>query len=236
MGEWQKRGGLLGAAAVLALAQDGPSAGATTPAPVRRPAVGIFVKFEKRSHEGALTPLRKAVNRIFRPTGVDLRWHILDPDVRQPQSDRVVIVEMLGSCTPWRNDYMAAEPERRPLGWTRLEDGEVMPFATVDCDQIALALLAEPRRTPNHEAIHGKYWNLMARVLAHELMHALLRTAEHFGTDCTRSPLRAYGLYVPAQLQPSEVAALRQLGVRSRGDALADGKPRATDKRPASGQ
>jgi len=55
------------------------------------------------------------------------------------------------------------------------------------------------------------YWRLVGRVMAHELMHALLRRPGHDNTDCARPVIAAYDLHVEPRLHPSEIAALRNL-------------------------
>ena len=204
----------------------------TAAAAAQCPRVGVYLKFEKPVFDKAARTLGKAVEQIFAPAGVELHWQLLDG--RQPpgEFDRAVVIEMRGSCTPWRQQEPPAGSERLTLGWTRIEDGAVIPFCMVDCDAIARSLARPSSMTGGAAGAYTRYWQLAARVLAHELMHALLRSAEHYSSDCLRSPLRAVDLASPARLKPAETAALRRIGLAA--PPILAGKPE--DKRPAGAQ
>ncbi len=184
------------------------------------PTVGILVKFERRPPSIFSKMLQHQVKAIFRPSGLDLEWEILGEKKLPSTYDRVVIVEMRGFCNPNRfQEPREARDQKAPLGWTMVNDGEVLPYAVVDCDRIRQVLSGANRRSTDFPS-PAVYYRLAGRVLAHELMHVLLRTSEHHQSDCMRSPLRATDLEAEPRLQPSEIAALRQI-MRTRGETLA---------------
>jgi len=170
--------------------------------------------------------LQHQVGAIFHPSVLDLRWEMLKCN-RQPGSyDRVVVIEMRGVCDPNQSKRPEPGPDAKVhLGWTMVNDGEVLPYAVVDCDQITRVLSGAPRRGTDFAFsamynFRAMYNRLASRVLAHELMHVLLRTSEHHQSDCMRSPLRPIDLETEPRLQPSEIAALRRI-MRARGETLA---------------
>ncbi len=194
------------------------------------PTVGVLLKFDRKPTPGFVKQLQKEVAGIFQPTGLDLRWEILDGKHGSKTYNRVVMIEMRGRCTPFR--AVEATPQGGTpegglsLGWTLIGNGEVLPFAVVSCDQIAVAMANMRAQMPNRQVFPSMYTRLAGRVVAHELMHTLLRTPEHHASDATRSPLHPADLDVQAQLRPEEVTALRGIA-RSQAPTLAQGEKKA---------
>lgn len=201
------------------------SAGVAQAAPVSPqflpPTVGILVKFNGKHSSGFLRALQNQVGGIFRPTGLELRWEVLGGNKRPGTYDRVVIIEMRGSCDlyPPYNPPDLSEPNLK-LGWTIVNNGEVLPYAVVDCDRIAGVVSRARLQFLTLSPPPAVYARLASRVVAHELMHVLLRTSDHDRTDCTRSPLKATDLPIEPRLAAKEIAALRQIG-RTRRETVA---------------
>ncbi len=184
------------------------------------PRVGVLVRFERRPSSLFVKVLQQQVDAIFRPSGLDLQWETLSQNKQPGSYDRVVIVEMRGVCNPnWPTAPGQSLDSNVPLGWAMVNDGEVLPYTVVDCHQIA-RVIADRHHDSTRLTSFATYTRLASRVLAHELMHALLRTAEHHQSDCMRSPLRPSDLEVEPRLQPKEIAALKGI-MRPRGEALA---------------
>ncbi|MBI3666009.1 MAG: hypothetical protein HY236_07260, partial [Acidobacteria bacterium] len=142
-----------------------------------------------------------------------LLWELPDGKAQLPVGVPVAIIELRGDCNSRPPNTRAnGEAKNLPLGWTLVEEGEVMPYSVVDCDRISGTFAAWFNRAAESPARVGMYWRLMGRVAAHELMHALLRTTEHGRTDATRARVRSGDLLFGARLEPEEVAALRRLG------------------------
>jgi len=191
------------------------------PSELRPLSVGVMLKFDHQPAPAFLKQLQKDVAAIFRPAGLDLRWEVLVPGRKPSTYDRVVVLELRGYCSALRPLNSDPAPEGSlPLGWTLISNGEVIPFAVVSCDHMVWALAQPQLRSRNRQLLPAVYNRLASRVVAHELMHTLLRTADHHDGDCTRSPLRDVDLAGVARLTPDEVAALRQIG-RPEGTALA---------------
>ena len=175
--------------------------------------VGVMLRFERKPSDHFLKQMESEVDGIFQPTGLTVAWEVLDGKHRPGAYSRVVIVEMRGRCsTP---EPAEAEPGALRLGWTIVNDGEVSPFAVVDCDQVGRAINSAHSAVFRRNLIFAQYVRLAGRVLAHELMHALLKTTDHHETDIARSPLRAADLQIGARLTSQEVAALRDIGRNS---------------------
>jgi hypothetical protein len=186
------------------------------------PSVGIVLTWEYQPAEDFLKLLRREVEHIFRPSGLTLRWELS----RRRQSgvyDRVVVVKLQGRCSAQRvSDFRDGSlVNGSPLGRTYVMDGEVIPHAEVDCDQVARALAEMRARLASHLLIANLHARLAGRVLGHEMMHILLETREHDAADFTRASLRLEDLQVGARLRPAQIAALQRIGKGTSGISLA---------------
>ena len=189
--------------------------------------VGVMVWFEQPPQKDFLQQLRREVEEIFRPSGLDLTWELRDGK-RQPGAyDRVVLLDFRGKCGSNRLDITHAASAAQPrLGGTMVHNGEVIPFAMVDCENMAAVVRSMHTQVAGKLLLPGIYNRLAGRVAAHELMHVLLRTTDHRSTDCMRPFLRATDLQFAARLTPAEIAALRLAGRASPSPTLAQGTHR----------
>jgi hypothetical protein len=107
----------------------------------------------------------------------------------RPTTDSaLVVLELRGVCTAG-----SVPGKSGPLASTALSNGQVIPFASVDCTALsgvlASALAAEaPARG---DFLYGR---AMARLVAHELYHVLAKTTSHTPTGLTRACLHAKDL------------------------------------------
>jgi hypothetical protein len=87
-----------------------------------------------------------------------------------------VVLTFHGHCDA--QPQMLIPPQSAGLGWTHLSDGEILPFAEVDCDRMRALMQNNLFRlaAAGRAAAFGR---AMARVTAHELYHVLARTMRH---------------------------------------------------------
>ena len=177
------------------------------------PTVGVMLSFQHRPSASYVKRIQGDVEDIFRPSQLDLRWEILDDGAQPGSYSRAVVIEFRGRCGFGRVAEVVPHAEPYPkLGWTVLNDGEVLPHATIDCDQIAAVTAAARSVVPARQTLPTLYHRLTVRVLAHELMHTLLRSADHNNSDCLKTPLRPEDLRAPARLSDHNLQALREVG------------------------
>jgi len=236
-------GPLLLVASLAALGQQKESAGmvsAALPESILMPppSVGVLLRFERKPGSGFVKDLRREVEAIFRPAGLDMHWEVLDQRTQPKTYDRIVVVEMRGACNLGLiNQAGGPAQERSRLGSTRVQEGEVLPFSMVDCDQIARAVWNSRGNATGRLLLPVTYRRLTGRVMAHELLHALLRTRDHRESDCARAMLITSDLPQQARLVSSEVAALRRIGLATLPSALAEGpKPGGPGRPRGAGQ
>lgn len=185
------------------------------------PTVGVMLSFEHQPPRHYLQQIQRDVAQIFRPSRLDLHWQVMQEGVQPDSYSRAVVVEVRGRCGFGRVGELTPshEPHVR-LGWTAVSDGEVIPHVTMDCDQIAATIAGARTQGFQRGTLPELYHRLTTRVLAHELLHALLRSADHNSSDCLKSRLRLVDLWAPARLNAHNLQALRDVG-RTRAPALA---------------
>jgi hypothetical protein len=204
--------------AALALLLSAASLSAASPCPdLPVPTVGVLLRFDRPPQRGFVNELRLTVEQIFQPAGLAFRWAVAPPE-KEVCGHRTVLIDLHGFCGPaLLRDAGDLEPLRElPLGWTFVVGGEVMPNSMVDCDRITRATLQIGLARSHREWRNLLYVRLAGQVMAHELMHALLRISDHDGADLTRSPLRLDDLRPLPRLTPGQITALRQIGPRAR--------------------
>ncbi len=173
------------------------------------PRVGVLLQFEKPAAPGFLKPLEQEVGKTFRAAGIDVRWEVLSPQKRVGTYDRVIIAQMRGACGFPRVATVTEAPDLRArLGWTMVNEGDVIPHSVIDCEQIARVVAQWRRQGARHATIPALYYRLASRVLTHEMMHVLLKTPDHDHADFTRSPLRSSDFDLVPKLNREQIAAL----------------------------
>jgi hypothetical protein len=101
-------------------------------------------------------------------SGLRLDWRNRDDNAASDSFSDLAVVEFRGSCRMAAPDvpYDAAGP----LARTHLEDGKILRFSEVDCDQVRASLhsASGSRLAGQSDLVLGR---ALARVLAHELYH-----------------------------------------------------------------
>ncbi|HYM11480.1 MAG TPA: hypothetical protein VEU62_12150, partial [Bryobacterales bacterium] len=141
------------------------------------PTVGVLLRFQRPPGNIFVKEIRREVEYIFQPAGLDLRWEVLDGSRVTGAYNRVVLVEMRGHCNPSAiRDPREFPGPNVPLGWTIVNDGEVISRVDVDCDAIGGLASAMRGRLPNSLLVERIFLRVLGRVMGHEMLHALLAT------------------------------------------------------------
>ncbi len=156
----------------------------------------------------AVREMGREAARILKQSGISLRLQLgaHGPAV----SGLLVVVKLLGRCEMDGSPAVLAEG---PLGWSHAENGTILPFSDLACENLrgavqSAALDGNPLRG---NVLLGR---AMGRVLAHELYHVVADTAEHSEAGVARSALSARELTSgQLELRQSDVDAI-QSGLR----------------------
>jgi hypothetical protein len=138
--------------------------------------VTVYTQFEQAPAEGVLTALQDEVASIMAPIGLHFEWRSLERSTGREIAVELVVATFKGTC-----GVMTSTEHRGTagaLGWTHTSNGEVLPFADVECDRISRLLgPALTRMDPGDR--EGALGRAVGRVLAHELFHVFARTSRH---------------------------------------------------------
>jgi len=136
----------------------------------------IYTQFAHPPSALSVGHMHTELDAIMLPFNLRFDWRSLEHSNGSGIAAEIVVVSFRGECRP-----DTALPARSPvgsLGWTHIVDGEILPFADVDCDTIRELMTSPLAISPpmEREALLGR---AMARVIAHELYHLLAHTTRH---------------------------------------------------------
>ena len=173
-------------------------------------ALTIYTRFAQSPSNLSVKYMKTELEAIMLPFHLRLDWRALESANGRQVASEIVVVSFKGAC---RADSFSWTVPERSLGWTEIVDGEILPFADVDCDRIR-GLMTEAlagSAAASREAMLGR---AMARVLAHELYHVLAHTTQHAVTGIAKAS------YTGAELASNQLrfdeAQLRAVCARPR--------------------
>jgi hypothetical protein len=118
------------------------------------------------------------------PSAVLPEWHDRRDVTPADSFQSLVMVNFHGRC---RVELAAAPDEGdKPLAWTHVVDGKVVPFSDVECDRVRASIHSANGIKQLSDLVLGR---ALARVLAHELYHVLKRTSTHTGAGLAKRSL-----------------------------------------------
>jgi hypothetical protein len=144
----------------------------------------IYTRFASPASALSIGEMRAELDAIMLPFHMRFDWRSLDNASGHEVVAEVVVVSFKGAC---RVDSVPLwGPPAGTLGWTHIADGEILPFADVDCDKIR-ELITTPLAVSHPMEREGLLGRAMARVLAHELYHFLAHTTKHASTGIAKA-------------------------------------------------
>lgn len=148
-----------------------PAFGGSPLAPIR-----LYVQFQHQPSDLVLDTIQEELANIMEPAGMGFDWRSLAASMGNEVSVELAVIHFKGTCAA--NDLTPIDGFPGPLGWTHMSDGEILPFADINCDGVRLFIQRELLRQPEglREAAYGR---AVARVLAHELYHIFAKTTKH---------------------------------------------------------
>jgi hypothetical protein len=149
----------------------------------------VYLRTGGNQPAAPLAQMKRELGALMHQAGYRVEWRSLDANRGQDaDASLLAVLELTGVCGIAPG---FAETERTPLSssslaTTTVTDGQVLPFSSLNCMALtnsvsaALAREAGARR----DFLYGR---AMARVVAHEFYHVLLRTTEHGRQGVARS-------------------------------------------------
>jgi hypothetical protein len=137
------------------------------------PSLGIFIDFSNAPANAAIREMQGQAATLLQASGLNLRWRNLNANRGDESFDRLVVVRFKGRCVahPPLNIAGGREPisESLTLASTIVQDGRVLPYSEVDCDQV--------RRSLGEKV--SSLGRALGVLLAHEVQHVLQNTLRH---------------------------------------------------------
>jgi hypothetical protein len=153
----------------------------------------VILDFKGPRSQNSIREMEQEARLILNSFGVRLGWALLG---QQPHANytSVAIVTFRGSCefNPWLSQPL----DSGSYAFTQLTDGQVEPFAEVNCNRVASAVqdAISGRGYAGAEQMFGR---ALGRVLAHELVHILTRSVLHASEGVTGPALSPRELTEP---------------------------------------
>jgi len=142
---------------------------------IAAPAV-LYTSFQAPPPTRVMETIQEEVAAIMLPVGIRLEWRSL-PETRDYRvAADLAVISFKGRCDI--SGMKAFSQSSGVLGLTHVSEGEIIPFADVDCDRIRGFLQGDlmRERARERERLYGR---AIARVVAHELYHIFANTPEH---------------------------------------------------------
>ncbi len=169
--------------------------------------VTVVTDFDGPRSDRAVQQMKSETEQIFKSASVHLDWRERG-ELGQKSYDNLVIVRFKGKCV--LEPVPILYDERGPFAFSYSSDGDVLPFSEVECDRVTAtvhsAMWGDDFARPDY--VMGR---ALGRVLAHELVHILTRSAAHGNEGVTQPALSGRDLIgAPLRLSRTDVERLRQ--------------------------
>jgi hypothetical protein len=142
----------------------------------------VYLKADPNQPAAPIDHMKRELASLMRSAGYRVEWG------GESRSPFLAVVELTGTCAlsagyPGRD---APVSTAGALASTNVTDGQVLPFASVNCAALTRSLSnALVRDAAAQRDFY--YGRALARVIAHELYHILMRTTDHSRNGVSRS-------------------------------------------------
>lgn len=169
--------------------------------------VAVILDFKGPHSRTSVAEMEHEASRIIGASGIALDWRIRGEDA-QGFYARLVTVTFRGACQDEPQPWLTGESG--PLAVTRSTDGEILPFGEVDCGRV-VNVVRGAMSDVDFARANLLIGRAMGRVVAHELVHMLTKSAEHDGEGVEKSSLSGMELIEGTlRLSPLDIDRLRQ--------------------------
>ena len=166
--------------------------------------VTVLLDFEQPHSPAAFHALERELDLILRPARlkVDLR----DKSEVTPGSEfgELLLFKMRGSCTLNALPIGALLDERGPLAMTYSVKGKMLSFGEVECARVRQSIQTVLGKGAS-QANQDVFGVALARVMAHEMYHMLVKSSEHTKLGLTKESLSGRELSQEFLPLPSQV-------------------------------
>ena len=144
--------------------------------------------FETVPNSSALRAMKREAQKLLKPSAIDLEWRLTEQNHGEEAFPALVLVKFRGRCRAerWLEAPAVSRSPVLTLGTTAVDEGRVLPYIEVECDQVRKALATLDPAISEFER-QDALGVAMGRVLAHEIYHVLARTTGHAAEGMARA-------------------------------------------------
>lgn len=161
----------------------------------KRPSIGLTLRYAHDYDPTVLGPMRQELRRLFRRSPARPFVSSFESAGLRAAAEPAVMIRFHGNCSVTR---VATEWAPGPLATTAILRGRVVPFVDIYCDRVLKVIWPVLLRQPNHRPFY--FGRALARILAHELHHAVNGEREHTESGLTKARLNPRELTMGAPL------------------------------------
>jgi hypothetical protein len=133
--------------------------------------LSVVYQFQHEPPPAILESIQTELDEIMFPVGLRFTWQSLATNTGRELYNELIMLKFYGDCDI--ANIRAQKGYPGPFGWTHIIDGQVSHFIGINCDGVRIVLQWDLLES-SEEARVGAYGRAVARVLAHEICHALL--------------------------------------------------------------
>jgi len=168
--------------------------------------VTVVTDFDGPHSVRADQQMKRETEENLKGAGLHLDWRGRD-EVGHNSYENLVVVHFKGKCI--LEPVPILYDERGPYAFAYNADGDVLPFSEVECDQLTASVLSamwgDDFARPDY--VMGR---ALGRVVAHELVHILTKSAAHGSDGVTQAKFSGRDLIgAPLRLSRTDVERLR---------------------------
>ncbi len=145
----------------------------------------VVLDFDGPRSDRSVDVMKREVEDLMKPRGLTIDWKSRDLAARESYGN-LVVVRFKGKCILEPVGYLY--DERGPLAFTWSTEGLVQPFSEVACDHLT-GVVRSAMFGGDFARADLLFGRALGRVVAHELVHILSRSAVHTATGITRPAL-----------------------------------------------
>lgn len=175
--------------------------------PVHAEKLTVVLDFTGPHSARSIQEMKNELRAILDGAGLELNWRSPE-EAAQVNVDNLVVVRFNGTCILEPVAYLY--DERGPLAFTHTSAGEPLPFSEVACDTVT-ASMRSAMVGGDYKKADMLLGRALGRVVAHELVHMLTRSAEHSHLGIQKKALSGSELIADhLQLSEQDLLQLQQ--------------------------
>jgi hypothetical protein len=175
----------------------------------------VYLSADPAQTAKPLDYMKLELGRLMTTAGYRIEWRDAQTSRKETTSSKLLAVELHGACGILAgnraSDFTPVSTRFASFGSTAVSEGRVLPFSSVDCASLNSALAGPLAGEPGARRDY-LYGRAVARVLAHEFYHVLLKTSDHSHEGISRASFSVADLLTEHfEFEQSTLARLRRL-------------------------